>query len=126
MPRFQACHWRVTTNLHNLDATSTMLGAQPIFTYSSLNTILTSSELVLSGSTLGHTGQNTKQNQMILFKKKFRKPYLLPPYLSRRENQMLFYNSAVDLEFSFSLETYRFAVLKNHRSKAVEGLGTFY
>ena len=97
MPRFQACHWLVTTNLHNLDATSAILGAQPIFTYSSLNTILTSSELLLSGSTLGHTGQNTKQKPDYFIQKKFRKPYLLPPYLSRLVNQMLFYNSEIDL-----------------------------
>ena len=77
--------------------------AQPIFTYSSLNTILTSSELVLSGSTLGHTGQNTKQNQMILFKK-IQKTVSTPTMLS--------YNSEIDLadsKFSFSFETYESA-----------------
>ena len=74
-----------------------MLGAQPIFTYSSLNTILTSSELVLSGSTLGHTGQNIKQNQMILFKK-IQKTVSTPTLLIMSwKNQMLFYNSEIDL-----------------------------
>ena len=74
-----------------------MLGAQPIFTYSSLNTILTSSELVLSGSTLGHTGQS-KQNQMILFKKKSEnRIYSHLTCLSRPKDQMLFYNSEIDL-----------------------------
>ena len=68
-----------------------------LLTYSSLNTILTSSELVLSGSTLGHTGQNIKQNQMILFKK-IQKTVSTPTLLIMSwKNQMLFYNSEIDL-----------------------------